>query len=120
MLELAKIKEENKLNIAEPNLKEVNIRNEAMNLIFRSSQAHFNVKDCSEIVIDGIHCLHLRLEKEVAKQIYGTQNVPILSYKDPVTAKFVREAHWVKGEVGRGMHNLMKTTLSNVVCYRPQ
>ena len=73
------------------------------------------MKDSSEIVIDGIHCLHLRLEKEVAKQIYGTQNVPILSYKDPVTAKFLREAHWVKGEVGRGMHNLTKTTLSNVL-----
>ena len=70
-----------------------------MGLIFRSSQKHFNVKDSSETTIDGIHCLHLRIEKEVAKQIYGTQNVPILSYKDPVTAKFIREAHWVKRDV---------------------
>ena len=114
-LELAKNKKENEGTTAESDLREVNIRKEAMNLIFRSSQAHFSVKDSSEIVIDGIHCLHLRLEKEVAKQIYGTQNVPILSYKDPVTAKFVREAHWVKGEIGRGMHNLTKTTLLNVL-----
>ena len=86
-----------------------------MGLLFRSSQRHFNVKEWTEITIDGIGCLHFRIEKEVARQIYGTQNVPILNYKDPVTAKFVRDAHWIKGDVCRGVHNLTKSTLSNVV-----
>ena len=99
----------------EPNLREVDIRKEAMGLIFRSSQRHFNVKEWTEITIDGINCLHFRIEKEIARQNHGTQNVSILSYKDPVTAKFVRDAHWIKGDVCRGVHNLTKSTLSNVV-----
>ena len=115
MLELARSKEKNKGTREEPNLREVDIRKEAMGLIFRSSQKHFSVKEWSEITIDGIGCLHFRIEKEVARQIYGTQNVPILNYKDPVTAKFVRDAHWIKGDVCRGVHNLTKSTLSNVV-----
>ena len=49
--------------------------------------------------------LCLRIKKEIASQIYGTLNVPILNHKDPVTAKFVF----------RGVHNLTKSTLANVV-----
>ena len=50
----------------------------------------------------------------MALQIYGTSNIPILSAKDPVTVKFFREAHWVKRDVCRGMHNLTKSTIANV------
>ena len=110
MLELARIRKENKEED-----RELDIRKEAFGLILRSSQRYHSVKDSSEIVINGIHCLHLRLEKGVAQQIYGTSNIPILSNKDSVTVKFFREAHWVKGDVCRGMHNLTKTTLSNVL-----
>ena len=73
------------------------------------------MKDSSETIVNGIHCLHPRLEKGVAQQIYGTSNIPILSNKDSITVKFFREAHWVKGDVCRGMHNLTKTTLANVL-----
>ena len=52
--------------VEEPNLGEVDIRKEAMGLLFRSSQRHFNVKEWTEITIDGICCLHFRLEKEIA------------------------------------------------------
>ena len=106
MLELARIRKENK----EVD-RELDIRKEAFGLILRSSQRYHSVKDSSEIVINGIHCLHLRLEKGVAQQIYGTLNIPILSNKDSVTVKFFREAHWVKGDVCRGMHNRTKTSL---------
>ena len=84
MLELAKIRKENK-EVG----RELDIRKEAFGLILRSSQKHHNVKDSSEVIIDGVHCLHLRIEKGVAQQIYGTQNIPILSNKDPVIAKFI-------------------------------
>ena len=93
MLDLAKSKEKNKGTLEEPNLEELDVRKEAMGLIFRSSQRHFNVKEWTEITIDGVGCLRFRIEKEIARQIYGTLNVPTLNYKDPVTAKFVRNAH---------------------------
>ena len=110
MLELARIRKENKEEI-----RELDIRKEAFGLILRTSQKHYIVKDSSEMTVNGIHCLHPRLEKGVAQQIYGTSNIPILSNKDSVTVKFFREAHWVKGDVCRGMHNLTKTTLANVL-----
>ena len=90
MLDLARSKEKNKGTSEEPNLREVDIHKEAMGLLFRSSQRHFDVKEWTEISIDGIGFLLLRIEKEIASQIYGTLNVPILNHKDPVTAKFVR------------------------------
>ena len=86
-----------------------------MGLLFRSSQRHFDVKEWTEISIDGIGCLRLRIEKEIASQIYGTLNIPILSYKDPVTAKLIRSSHWMRGDVSRGVHNLTKSTLANLV-----
>ena len=86
-----------------------------MGLLFRSSQRHFDVKEWTEISIDGIGCLRLRIEKEIASQIYGTLNIPILSYKDPVTAKLIRNSHWMRGDVSRGVPNLTKSTLANLV-----
>ena len=93
----------------------VRVKKEAFGLILRTSQKYHSVKESSETVVNGIHCLHPRLEKGVAQQIYGTSNIPILSNKDSITVKFFREAHWVKGDVCRGMHNLTKTTLANVL-----
>merc|ERR1711888_921 len=80
MLELARIRKENKEEI-----RELDIRKEAFGLMLRTSQKHYSVKDNSETTVNGIHCLHPRLEKGVAKQIYGTSNIPILSNKDLVT-----------------------------------
>ena len=77
MLELARIRKENK----EEN-RELDVRKEAFGLILRTSQKHHSVKDNSETVVNGIHCLHPRLEKGVAQQIYGTSNIPILSNTD--------------------------------------
>ena len=56
MLDLAKSKEKNKGTSEEPNLGEIDIRKEAMGLLFRSSQRHFDVKEWTEIGIDGIGC----------------------------------------------------------------
>ena len=56
MLELAKIRKENK-EVG----RELDICKEAFGLILRSSQKHHNVKDSSEVMIDGVHCLHLRI-----------------------------------------------------------
>ena len=87
MLELARIRKENKEEI-----RELDIRKEAFGLMLRTSQKHHSVKDSSEMTVNGIHCLHPRLEKGVAQQIYGTSNIPILSNKDSVTVKVFREA----------------------------
>ena len=70
-----------------------------MGLLFRASQRHFDVKEWTEISIDGIGCLRLRIEKEIANQSYGTLNIPVLSYKDSVTAKLIRSSHWMQGDV---------------------
>ena len=57
----------------------------------------------------------MRIEKEVANTIYGTLNIPVLNHKDPVTAKLIRNSHWITGDISRGVHNLTKTTLANLV-----
>ena len=99
MLELARIRKDNREEI-----RELDIRKEAFGLMIRTSQKHHRVADISETTVNGIHCLHPRLEKGVALQIYGTSNIPILTAKDPVTVKFSREAHWVRGDVCSQMH----------------
>ena len=116
MLELAKIRKENK-EVG----RELDIRKEAFGLILRSSQKHHNVKDSSEVIIDGVHCLHLRIEKGVAQQIYGTQNIPILSNKDPVTAKFTGSKGMSAGEctiLPRAHSNVVREEAA--VCWKGQ
>ena len=90
MLDLARSKERNKELSEEPNLREMDIRKEAIGLLFRSSQRHFDVREWTEISVDGVGCLRLRIEKEVANLIYGTLNIPILNHKNTVTAKLIR------------------------------
>ena len=55
------------------------------------------------------------IEKEVANTIYGTLNIPVLNHKDPLTAKLIRNYHWMTRDISRGVHNLTKTTLANLV-----
>ena len=51
MLELARIRRENKEEIIE-----LDIRKEAFGLIQRTSQKYHSVKDSSESVVNGTHC----------------------------------------------------------------
>ena len=115
MLDLARAKERNKGSHEELDFRKMDIRKEAVGLFFRTSQRHWDVSKWTEASVDGVGCLHLRLEKEIANTIYGTLNVPILNHKDPVTAKLIRRAHWMTGDLSRGVHNLTKTTPANLV-----
>ena len=73
------------------------------------------MREWTEISVDGVGCLRLRVEKEVANKIYWTLNIPVLSHKDSVTAKLIRSSHWMQGDVSRGVHNLTKSTLANLL-----
>ena len=83
-------------------------------MLLRTSQQHWDVNRWIETRVDGIGCLCLRLEKEVANSIYGTLCIPIISPKDLLTAKLIRNAHWLPGNTARAVHNLTKTTLANL------
>ena len=93
MLDLARAKERNKGTPEELDFREMDIRKEAIGLLFRTSQRHWDVSKWTEAKVDEIGCLRLRIEKEIANTMYGTLNVPILNHKDPVTAKFIRSSH---------------------------
>ena len=115
MLDMARAKERYKGTPEEPDLMEGDIRKEGIGLLFRTSQRHWEVSKWTETKVDEIGCLLLRLEKEVANSIYGTLNIPVLNHKDPLTAKLIRNSHLMTRDISRGVHNLTKTTLANLV-----
>ena len=57
-----------------------------------------------------VECLKLRLELRTAKSIFETDNIPIVSQKDPLTAKIIRNAHLANKDGPGVVHNIAKTT----------
>lgn len=57
-----------------------------------------------------MECLKLRLELRTAKSIFETDNIPIVSQKDPLTAKIIRNAHLANKDGPGVVHNIAKTT----------
>ena len=91
------------------------LRKEAAAMIIRSSQKHWNVSNLVETQVHGIGCLRMRLEYRTAMSIFGTVNLPIISSRDPLTAKLIRAAHLANRDGPRTIHNLTKTTVANLV-----
>ena len=83
-------------------------------MLLTTSQQHWDVNRWIETRVDGIGCLCLRLESEVANSIYGTSCIPIISPRDLLTAKLIRNAHWLPYETPRAVHNLTRTTFANL------
>ena len=95
------------------------VRKEALGIILRSGQAHFQegVKDTAETEIQGIQTTNLRLASHTARSLYGTKYIPILGEEDPLKEKVLRKAHLAGPQVLRSVHHLQKTTMVNVTSW---
>ena len=92
----------------------VDLKKEAAGILFRSSQKTWKVKDSSVKIVHGVECLKLRLDHRTAKNIFRTSNIPVISQKDPLTAKIIRNAHLANKDGPGIVHNLAKTTKANL------
>ena len=63
----------------------------------------------------GIKCMSLRLQCEMARNIFYTQFLPVIGSEDPIIVKLIRNAHEKDIENSRRLHNLEKTTRANLV-----
>ena len=75
--------------------KPIDMKKEAAGILFRTSQRIWKIKENPGKDVQGVKCLRLRLEHRTAKSIFGTDNIPMISPKDPLTAKIIRNAHLV-------------------------
>ena len=95
--------------------KPIDLKKEAAGILYRTSQKIWKIKENPGKLVQGVECLRLRLEYGTAKGIFGTDNIPMISSKDPLTAKIIRNAHLVNRHGPGVIHNLAKTTKANLV-----
>ena len=93
----------------------IDLRKEAAAMLIRSSQTHWKVNELIETQVQGVGCLKMRLEYKTAMSIFGTTNIPIISSKDPLTAKLMRAAHLANRDGPSTIQNQTKTTMANLM-----
>ena len=71
----------------------IDLKKEAAGILFMSSQKFWKIKENPGTNVQGVECFKLRLVHRTAKSIFGTDNIPMVSQKDPLTAKIIRNAH---------------------------
>ena len=93
----------------------IDLIKESAAMLIRSSQEHWKVNELVKARVQGVGCLKMRLEHKTAMSIFGTATIPIISSKDPLTAKLMRAAHLANRDGPRAIHNLTKTTMANLL-----
>ena len=93
------------------------VKKEGFLCLLRSSQALFaeGVSKLSDSMVLGIKCMSLRLQCEMARNIFNTQFLPVIGSEDPIIVKLIRNAHEMDIETNRRLHNMEKTTRANLV-----
>ena len=71
------------------------VKKEGFLCLLRSSQALFaeGASKLSDSMVLGIKCMSLRLQCEMARNIFNTQFLPVIGSEDPVIVKLIRNAH---------------------------
>ena len=85
--------------------------------LLRSSQALFaeGASKLSDSMVLGIKCMSLRLQCEMARNIFNTQFLPVIGSEDPIIVKLIRKAHEFGIETNQRLHTMGKTTRANLV-----
>ena len=60
--------------------------------------------------------MSLRLQSEVARDIFDTKWLPVISHQDPIKFKLLRKAHELGVGTTRRTHNLEKASRANLIC----
>ena len=95
----------------------VNIRKEGMRVLLRTAQKNYpkGVKELSDADINQVKCMSLRLQSDTARRIFNTKWLPVISWNDPLKFKVMRHSHELGLGTNRRMHNLEKTSHSNLL-----
>ena len=93
------------------------VKKEGQGILLRSGQHYYNkdIKKLADSQVSGIQTMSLRLQSHKAMELYGTRHLPVLGSDDPLKRKVLRSAHELGSGTMRRMHNLEKTTSSEVL-----
>ena len=71
------------------------VKKEGFLCLFQSIQALFadGISNHSDCLVLVIKCMSLRLQCEMARNIFNTQFLPVIGSEDPIIVKLIRKAH---------------------------
>merc|ERR1712055_115389 len=80
-------------------------KKEAWGLLLRSGQKYFSegIEKISDSQICDIRVMSLRLQSNIARNLYGTKYLPVLGADDPMKTQLMRRAHELEHGAGRLM-----------------